>query len=55
MSADKNDEYLSDGMTEELINAPGQGSPGFARAGAQFIVRFSKGKKNEDDIFSQSR
>src|SRR5438046_1963826 len=48
MSADKNDEYLSDGMTEELINALAK-VPGCACRGRSSSFAF-KGK-NEDDIF----
>src|SRR5438445_952812 len=48
MSADKHDEYLSDGMTEELINAlprvPGLRVPGRSSS-------FAFKGKNEDDIF----
>src|SRR5881227_505918 len=48
MSADKNDEYLSEGMTEELINAlarvPGLRVPGRSSS-------FSFKGKIEDDIF----
>src|SRR5438552_13482796 len=48
MSADKNDEYLSDGMTEELINALAK-VPGLRVPGRSSCFAF-KGK-NEDDIF----
>src|SRR5437870_684270 len=48
MSADKNDEYLSDGMTEELINALAK-VPGLREPGRTSCFAF-KGK-NEDDIF----
>src|SRR4029077_20556950 len=48
MSADKNDEYLSDGMTEELINALGR-LPGLRVPGRTSCFAF-KGK-NEQDIF----
>jgi adenylate cyclase len=48
MSADKNDEYLSDGMTEELINALAK-VPGLRVPGRTSCFAF-KGK-NEDDIF----
>src|SRR5256712_2928870 len=48
MSADKNDEYLSDGMTEELINAVAK-VPGLRVPGRSSSFAF-KGK-NEDDIF----
>src|SRR5213595_2698111 len=48
MSADKNDEYLSDGMTEELINALAR-VPGLRVPGRSSSFAF-KGK-NEDDIF----
>src|SRR5437764_1476161 len=48
MSADKNDEYLSDGMTEELINALAR-VPGLRVPGRSSCFAF-KGK-NEDDIF----
>src|SRR5438270_1559597 len=48
MSADKNDEYLSDGMTEELINALAK-VPGLRVPGRSSSFAF-KGK-NEDDIF----
>ncbi|MGN6720404.1 MAG: TPR end-of-group domain-containing protein, partial [Candidatus Binatia bacterium] len=48
MSADKNDEYLSDGMTEELLNAltkvKGLRVPGRSSS-------FAFKNKNEDDIF----
>src|SRR5438105_4083436 len=48
MSADKNDDYLSDGMTEELINALAK-VPGLRVPGRSSSFAF-KGK-NEDDIF----
>src|SRR5436189_556096 len=48
MSADKNDEYLSEGMTEELINALAK-VPGLRVPGRTSCFAF-KGK-NEDDIF----
>src|SRR5437762_12974060 len=48
MSADKHDEYLSDGMTEELINALAR-IPGLRVPGRTSCFAF-KGK-NEDDIF----
>src|SRR5438128_11094837 len=48
MSADKGDEYLSDGMTEELINALAR-VPGLRVPGRSSSFAF-KGK-NEDDIF----
>jgi adenylate cyclase len=48
MSADKNDEYLSDGMTEELINVLSK-VPGLRVPGRTSCFAF-KGK-NEDDIF----
>src|SRR5216117_3764595 len=48
MSADKNDEYLSDGMTEELINALAR-IPGLRVPGRSSSFAF-KGK-NEDAIF----
>ena len=48
MSADKNDEYLSDGMTEELINALAR-VPGLRVPGRTSCFAF-KGK-SEDDIF----
>jgi TolB-like protein/Tfp pilus assembly protein PilF len=48
LSADKNDEYLSDGMTEELINALAK-VPGLRVPGRSSSFAF-KGK-NEDDIF----
>src|SRR5437879_6313513 len=48
MSADKNDEYLSDGMTEELINVLAR-VPGLRVPGRTSCFAF-KGK-NEDDIF----
>src|SRR6266436_249247 len=48
MSADKGDEYLSDGMTEELINALAK-VPGLRVPGRSSSFAF-KGK-NEDDIF----
>jgi serine/threonine-protein kinase len=48
MSADKNDEYLSDGMTEELINVLAK-VPGLRVPGRTSCFVF-KGK-NEEDIF----
>jgi TolB-like protein/Flp pilus assembly protein TadD len=48
MSAEKNDEYLSDGMTEELINALAK-VPGLRVSGRTSCFAF-KGK-NEEDIF----
>ena len=48
MSADKNDEYLSDGMTEELINVLSK-VPGLRVPGRTSCFAF-KGK-NEQDIF----
>ncbi len=48
MSADKNDEYLSDGMTEELINVLAK-VPGLRVPGRTSCFAF-KGK-NEQDIF----
>src|SRR5437667_640763 len=48
LSADKHDEYLSDGMTEELINALAK-VPGLRVPGRTSCFAF-KGK-NEDDIF----
>src|SRR6059058_4421739 len=48
MSADKHDAYLSDGMTEELINALAK-VPGLRVPGRTSCFAF-KGK-NEDDIF----
>jgi adenylate cyclase len=48
MSADKNDEYLSDGMTEELINALAR-LPGLRVPGRTSCFAF-KGK-NEEHIF----
>jgi TolB-like protein/class 3 adenylate cyclase/Tfp pilus assembly protein PilF len=48
MSADKNDEYLSDGMTEELINSLAK-VPGLRVPGRSSCFAF-KGK-NETDIF----
>src|SRR5260370_32199247 len=48
MSADKNDEYLSDGMTEELINLLSK-MPGLRVPGRTSCFAF-KGK-NEEDIF----
>src|SRR5216110_145173 len=48
ISAHKNDEYLSDGMTEELINALAK-VPGLRVPGRSSSFAF-KGK-NEDDIF----
>ena len=48
MSADKNDEYLSDGMTEELINVLAR-VPGLRVPGRTSCFAF-KGK-NEQDIF----
>ena len=50
MSADKNDEYLSDGMTEELINVLAK-VPGLRVPGRTSCFAF-KGK-NEEDIFRQ--
>ena len=52
MSADKDDEYLSDGMTEELLNVLGS-SARFESAGAQFFRRL-QGQKRRGH-FSQSR
>ncbi len=49
MSADKNDEYLSDGMTEELINVLTK-VPGLRVPGRTVRPSRSKGK-NEEDIF----
>ena len=51
MSADKNDEYLSDGMTEELINALAR-VPGLRVPGRTSCFAF-KGK-NEDEFFVKS-
>src|SRR5437763_380354 len=48
MSADKNDEYLSDGMTEELINVLAK-VPGLRVPGRTSCFAF-KGK-NEENIF----
>src|SRR4029077_4026186 len=48
LSADKHDEYLSDGMTEELINALAR-VPGLRVPGRTSCFAF-KGK-NEEDIF----
>src|SRR5947207_2537490 len=48
MSADKNDEYLSDGMTEELVNVLAK-VPGLHVPGRTSCFAF-KGK-NEEDIF----
>src|SRR5436305_2781287 len=48
MSAEKNDEYLSDGMTEELINVLAK-VPGLRVTGRTSCFAF-KGK-NEEDIF----
>jgi TolB-like protein len=48
MSADKNDDYLSDGMTEELINVLSK-IPGLRVPGRTSCFAF-KGK-NEEDIF----
>jgi TolB-like protein/tetratricopeptide (TPR) repeat protein len=48
MSADKNDEYLSDGMTEELINVLSK-MPGLRVPGRTSCFAF-KGK-NDEDIF----
>jgi serine/threonine-protein kinase len=48
MSADKNDDYLSDGMTEELINVLSK-VPGLRVPGRTSCFAF-KGK-NEEDIF----
>ena len=48
MSADKNDEYLSDGMTEELINVLSK-VPGLRVPGRTSCFAF-KGK-NDEDIF----
>src|SRR5207248_9608704 len=50
MSADKNDEYLSDGMTEELINVLAR-VPGLRVPGRTSCFAF-KGK-NEEGIFNQ--
>src|SRR5204862_7022937 len=50
MSADKNDEYLSDGMTEELINALAR-VPGLRVPGRTSCFAF-KGK-NDEDIFHE--
>src|SRR5881398_3497444 len=50
MSADKNDEYLSDGMTEELINVLAR-VPGLRVPGRTSCFAF-KGK-NEEGIFHQ--
>ena len=50
MSAHKHDEYLSDGMTEELINALAK-VPGLRVPGRSSSFAF-KGK-NEDDIFGK--
>ena len=52
MSADKNDEYLSDGMTEELINALAK-VPGLRVPGRTSCFAF-KGK-TEDGHFPESR
>ena len=52
MSADKHDEYLSDGMTEELINALAR-VPGLRVPGRTSCFAF-KGK-NEDGYFPESR
>src|SRR5882724_8174519 len=51
MSADKNDEYLSDGMTEELINVLAK-VPGLRVPGRTSCFAF-KGK-NEEDIFRKA-
>jgi adenylate cyclase len=48
MSADKNDEYLSDGMTEELINALGK-VPGLRVPGRTSCFAFKD--KAQEDIF----
>src|SRR5205809_2971133 len=48
MSADKNDEYLSDGMTEELINVLAK-VPGLRVPGRTSCFAFKA--KNEGDIF----
>src|ERR1700719_2349387 len=48
MSADKNDEYLSDGMTEELINVLSK-VPGLRVPGRTSCFAFKA--KNEEDIF----
>src|SRR5258707_1685655 len=48
MSADKNDEYLSDGMTEELINALAR-LPGLRVPGRTSCFAFKV--KSEEDIF----
>src|SRR6266567_4941023 len=48
MSADKNDEYLSDGMTEELINVLSK-VPGLRVPGRTSCFAFKS--KNEGDIF----
>src|SRR5438094_5135976 len=50
MSADKNDEYLSDGMTEELINVLAK-VPGLRVPGRTSCFAF-KGK-NEEEIFHE--
>ena len=50
MSADKNDEYLSDGMTEELINVLAK-VPGLRVPGRTSCFAF-KGR-NEEDIFQK--
>ena len=50
MSADKNDEYLSDGMTEELINALAK-VPGLRVPGRTSSFAF-KGR-NDEDIFHE--
>src|SRR6266481_1523591 len=51
LSADKNDEYLSDGMTEELINALAR-LPGLRVPGRTSCFAF-KGK-SEEDIFRKA-
>src|SRR4029077_15642173 len=48
MSADKNDEYLSDGVTEELINMLSK-VPGLRVPGRTSCFAFKN--KNEEDIF----
>src|SRR5438046_2041738 len=48
LSADKNDEYLSDGMTEELINVLAK-VPGLRVPGRTSCFAFKS--KNEEDIF----
>jgi len=52
MSADKHDEYLRDGMTEELINALARGTRA-ARAGTDILFRFQG--QNRSEYFPKRR